>query len=127
MKIAMVGGLERYETQFTQIAEEKGHKLGYHSGRIGGRGAKELTRLVDSSSLVIILMTINSHGGVQLAKRTARQRNRASIILMRCGLDTFRDIVNLIDSADSIESIERKYNSRTYPDNYTQPGLRASA
>jgi len=119
MKIAIVGGLERNEIQFRQIASKKGHILGYHNGKVGGRGAKELNRLVTSSSFVIILMTVNSHGGVQMAKRMARQKNRPSIILMRCGLGTFKNILN---------SLEEKYiNKNNIAEDYILHRLAASA
>ena len=75
MHIGWIGGLERNDATLEQLATVAGHELEFHTGDITGHGAKALRRLVKRSSFVIILTTINSHGGVQLAKRVARKHN----------------------------------------------------
>jgi len=57
--------------------------------------------LVKRSSFVVILTTINSHQGVQLAKRLARKQNRPFVVMKRCGQSGFRQFLAEIDRHDS--------------------------
>jgi hypothetical protein len=72
MHIGWVGGLERNDATFEQLAAPAGHKLEIHNGDVRGNGFKALRGLVKRSRFVIILTTINSHQGVQLT-RNSRQ------------------------------------------------------
>lgn len=81
MRIAIVGGVERNEIAFREIAEHHGHELAFHTGHIGGRGAETLWRL-GNVDLLIVQTEINSHGAVHLARRAAR-RNGIPIVLYR--------------------------------------------
>lgn len=102
MHIGWVGGLERNDATFAQLAAAAGHKLEFHTGDIRGQGAKALRRLVKRSSFVIILTTINSHGGVQLAKRVAHKQNCPSVVMQRCGQSRFRQLITAIDQPAGI-------------------------
>jgi len=97
MKIAVVGGIERNESQMARMAENSGHILESHTGRIGGRGSNELRRLIEKSSFVIIQITVNSHGGVQLAKRVAKQSGIPSIVVPRIGAAAFSELLEKIN------------------------------
>jgi hypothetical protein len=48
-------------------------------------------------AFVIILTTVNSHGGVQLAKRVAHKQNCPSVVMPRCGQSRFRQLITAID------------------------------
>src|SRR5215471_3840054 len=100
MRIAWIGGVERVESHLVALAAAAGHDLQFHSGYLGGRGASELRRLVDASSLVIILTQVNSHGAVQLAKRVARQRGRVQLVLRRCSPRAFAQLLVALDQRD---------------------------
>lgn len=97
MKIGWIGGLDRDDVKLAQLAAEAGHELEFHTGRVTGHGAEELRRLVARSSVVIILTTVNSHGGVQLAKKAARKCNRPALVMQRCGQGRFRELLTSID------------------------------
>lgn len=97
MRIAVVGGIERNESQMSKLAARSGHILESHTGRIGGRGSCELRRLIEKSSFVIIQITVNSHGGVQLAKRIAKSGNIPSIVVPRLGANAFRELLERIN------------------------------
>jgi hypothetical protein len=90
MRIAIVGGLDRNESHLVKMAAESGHTVEGHTGHAGGKGARELKRLIDKSSFVIIQFTVNSHGGVQIAKRFARQKKIPSVIVPRLGKKSFQ-------------------------------------
>lgn len=74
MRIGIVGGVERNETSYRQVAERAGHEVDFHSGHVGGRGSAGLVELVGRVDLLIVLTDVNSHGAVTLARRTARRR-----------------------------------------------------
>jgi hypothetical protein len=93
MKIGFVGGLTRNESQFAKIATEAGHELEFHSGIVKGRGSDELQKLVSRSEFVIILTAINSHHGVQIAKKTASKMNLPTVVMTKCGRQTFRELL----------------------------------
>lgn len=98
MHIGWVGGLERSEVYLAEIAAGEGHELEYHNGDVKGQRADKLRNIVDRSALVIILTTINSHKGVQLAKRMARKYNCPTIVMQRCGPVAFREILARFDN-----------------------------
>lgn len=87
------------EGQLARLAAASGHALEFHDGDTRGHGAGALRNLVDRSEFVIILITINSHGGVKLAKQMVRMRNRPSIVLPKCGQSTFRRILEGLQGA----------------------------
>ena len=85
MNIALIGGVERRETDLRLLAHEAGHELEYHSGDTGGRGAAGLRSLIERSDLVVFQTAINSHGSMYLAKRLARQLGKHFIVVRKCG------------------------------------------
>jgi hypothetical protein len=73
VRIGLVGGVERNESDYREIAERAGHSLEFHSGHIGGRGSATLAGMVRSVDFLIVTTDVNSHGAVQLARREARK------------------------------------------------------
>jgi hypothetical protein len=69
----MVGGVERTENAFRDIAEAAGHELVFHSGHVAGRGSTVLLELARRVDFLIVLTDVNSHGAVHLARRSARK------------------------------------------------------
>jgi hypothetical protein len=50
--------------------------------------------------VVVILTTINSHQGVQLAKRLAHKHDCPYVVMQRCGQSRFRQLMAAIDQRD---------------------------
>lgn len=100
MQIGWVGGLERSDSTLEQLAAAAGHKLEFHNGDVRGNGLSAIRGLVSRSSFVVILTTVNSHQGVQLAKRLARKNNRPYLVMKRCGQSRFRQLLTAIDQPD---------------------------
>jgi hypothetical protein len=73
MRIGIIGGVERSESAYRQVAELAGHTLAYHSGHMQGRGTLALSTLIRSVGLLIVVTDVNSHGAVTLARREARR------------------------------------------------------
>lgn len=82
MRIGIVGGVERTESAYAQIAAGTGHTVVFHGGHLGGRGSEVLRTLVEHVDLVIVVTDVNSHGAVQVARKTAR-RHGVPVILLR--------------------------------------------
>ncbi len=80
MKIAWIGGLDRNERALEEIAATAGHRLFFHCGDVRGRGAEELRGLVKRADVVVVVTSVNSHGGVLFAKKFARQAGRPVVI-----------------------------------------------
>jgi len=92
MHIGIVGGLDRAEPLLTRIARDAGHSVEFHTGHTHTRGTAQLDALVERAELVVVLTDINSHGGVQLARRLAARRGRPLVILRRLGAARFAEL-----------------------------------
>ena len=97
MRIALIGGLERAEPHFERLAHDAGHEIVFHDGRTGGRRAQVLASLCERSELVVVLTDVNSHGGVQLARRVLRERGRSPLLLRRISLSKFGALLEALD------------------------------
>ena len=62
MNLLLIGGVERRETDLSDVAARAGHSLAYHGGDVGGRGALALRSLIERSDMVVFQTAINSHG-----------------------------------------------------------------
>jgi hypothetical protein len=90
MKIGIVGGLDRNARELEQLARADGHELGLHTGVVAGAASADgLRALVARSDLVVILTDINSHNGVQIARRQARLRKRPFKMMRRLSVSQF--------------------------------------
>jgi len=93
MRIAVIGGLERHESEIERRARTVGHAVEFHRGRVGGRHAGELEAMVQRCDLTIIVTQVNSHGAMYLAKRAASRFARPSLITRTCGPSHFSAIL----------------------------------
>jgi hypothetical protein len=93
MHIGLVGGLDRSEPNYELIARREGHTFEQHRGVMGGRGSRSLQALVERCDVVIIVTAVNSHGAVASARRLARSRPGACLLVDRCGLSRFAQLL----------------------------------
>jgi hypothetical protein len=99
MKIAFIGGLDRSAALLTKLATEAGHTLLLHHGHLHGRGSEVLAQLVVQADRIVIVTDLNSHGAVQLARRVASECGRQVILLRRCGIARFKELLRSLDSS----------------------------
>jgi len=85
MNIAVVGGVERNETELASLAHRAGHRLEYHGGHVGGRGAEGLRAAIERADVVVLQTVVNSHGSMYLAKKLARQLGKRLRVVRTCG------------------------------------------
>lgn len=93
MRIGIVGGLDRSTPHLEAIAREEGHELEHHHGRTAGVGARAIERLVERADFVLILMDVNSHGGVGVAKKAAKTLKRPSLVMRQCGVSRIAEVI----------------------------------
>ena len=104
MRIAVIGGLERHESEIERRAGALGHSVEFHRGRVGGRHASELEAAVQRCELAIIVTEVNSHGAMYIAKKAAARCGRPALIARTCGPSSFSSILDSIDAAASAQS-----------------------
>jgi hypothetical protein len=101
MRIGWVGGLTRNDAIYERMAASAGHTIEFHCGRVGGRGADDLRKLIERVEFVVILTEINSHGGVILAKRLAQKLCRGTLVLRSCGVSRFAAFLDALAIRDA--------------------------
>jgi hypothetical protein len=85
--------MERIEPLYREIAENAGHALTFHSGRMAGRGSTALAQLVRAVDLVVIVTDVNSHGATQQSRKLARKHRVPAMLLRRCSPSRFAEIL----------------------------------
>jgi hypothetical protein len=98
MRIAVIGGLERHESEIERRAGALGHTVEFHRGRVGGRHAGELEATVQRCDLAIIVTEVNSHGAMYIAKKSAARAARPALITRTCGPSRFSAILESLAS-----------------------------
>jgi hypothetical protein len=101
MHIGLVGGLDRSEAQYRQLADRAGHTIEWHTGDLAGRGAGTLESLVERSDVVIVVTAVNSHGAVWHARKIAKLRKKRLLLLARCGVSKFGALLGELSSPGS--------------------------
>jgi hypothetical protein len=98
VRIAVIGGLERHESEIERRAGAVGHAVEFHRGRVGGRHADEIEVMVQRCDVTIIVTQINSHGAMYLAKKAAARFERPALIARTCGPSSFSAILGSLES-----------------------------
>jgi hypothetical protein len=93
MRVAWVGGLDRSAPEYVAMAAQMGHQLEIHNGGTGGRGSRALRGAIARSDLVVLITDINSHGALSLARRVAREEGKRVVLLRRCGVAKFKELL----------------------------------
>jgi len=89
MHIGIVGGLDRNEGFYEDLAQRAGHRFEHHNGHLAGRGTAALGTLVGRCDVVIVVTDVNSHAAVWRVRRLAKQRGNRCILMSRCGPSKF--------------------------------------
>jgi hypothetical protein len=89
MHIGIVGGLDRNEGFYHDLAARAGHRFEHHNGHLAGRGTASLGTLVERCDVVIVVTDVNSHAAVWRVRRLAKQRGNRCILMSRCGPSKF--------------------------------------
>jgi hypothetical protein len=80
MQVAIVGGLERHEPEIERRASALGHTVEFHRGRVGGRHSDELESMVQRCDVTVIVVQVNSHGAMYIAKKVAARHGHPALL-----------------------------------------------
>lgn len=105
MQIGLIGGLDRNEERYAQMARARGHELVCHTGKTAGRGQNALATLIERSALVVVQTDVNSHGAVRKARELARELGRPLLLVKRFGVTALSRLL------DDLESEQHKAQS----------------
>jgi hypothetical protein len=97
MRIGIIGGAERNELQYRRVAEEAGHELEFHSGKLSSCGSSSLEALVRRCELVVIATDTNSHAAVRAARGMMRTRGTTPILVRRFGVSRLSELLASVD------------------------------
>ncbi len=99
MHIGIVGGLDRNEGFYEDLAKRAGHGFEHHNGHLAGRGTASLNALVERCDIVIVVTDVNSHAAVWRVRRLAKQRGSRCILMSRCGPSKFSAMLEQFSQA----------------------------
>ena len=102
MHIVIVGGLDRAESQLERMAQHAGHSFELHTGHMGGRGSTNLESAIERAHLVIVVTDLNSHGAVQVTRRTASRLGRSMLIVRKCSAARFAQVLAALPPVEGI-------------------------
>jgi hypothetical protein len=97
MRIAVIGGREKNETELTRIAEGAGYDIEFHDGHVAGRGSDTIRAAVSRADLAVIVTEINSHGAVFVAKKAARQYDKPTLVLRKFSSARLRGLLEALE------------------------------
>jgi hypothetical protein len=89
MRVGIVGGVDRGEELYRQLATRCGVELEFHVGDLAGRGSATLDALVDRSNVVVIVTNVNSHAAVWRARKQAKRLGRRTMLVAHFGVAKF--------------------------------------
>jgi len=93
MRIGIVGGLDRNEGAYSDMAARAGHRFEHHNGHLAGRGGATLDSLVERCDVVVVVTDVNSHGAAWRTRKLARQRGSRCVLMSRCGPSKFMELL----------------------------------
>ena len=93
LRVGIVGGLERNQARYEQIAAASGHELDYHAGHTSSRSTAQLAALVERCDLVVVTTDVNSHSAVRQTRQLARRYGRRVVLARRCDVSHFKDLL----------------------------------
>ncbi|MCF8032302.1 MAG: DUF2325 domain-containing protein [Desulfarculaceae bacterium] len=70
-QVAVIGGLDRLEKNYTEVIEQMGGSCMCHTGKVRS-GARRLRQMVSKSDLVVFLTPINSHAALNVVKKQCK-------------------------------------------------------
>jgi hypothetical protein len=58
--------------------------------------------MVERADLVVVVTALNSHGAVEVARRSARETGTTLVLHQRCGLAKFRELLDSLNAAPAL-------------------------
>ena len=93
MRVGIIGGVERNQARYEEVARAISCEVEFHHGHMRGRGPEALDTMVERCDLIVIVTEINSHCAVRTAQKLCRKRGRRVLILRKFGIHSFEQAV----------------------------------
>ncbi len=97
MKIAIIGGRYKNNTQLERLARAAGHELELRDGDLHGSGVQAIRATVMRSDVTVILTAPNSHGAVHVAKTAAKPVGTPTLIVDSLGAARFQALLDALN------------------------------
>lgn len=104
MRVGIVGGAERNELQYRRVAEEAGHQLEFHSGKLSSCGSASLDALVRRCELVVIATDTNSHAAVRSARALMRTLGTSPVLVRRLGVSRLVELLASVEQDSRLQA-----------------------
>ncbi len=86
MKVALIGGIERLESQYRAVFESLGAaKFFFHSGHCEGGGAERLRSTTEAADVVVFITRVNSHNALNVLKGVCRKSGKSFLAVRETG------------------------------------------
>lgn len=93
VRVVVVGGPLRGAMRLLDETGSDGVALEWHDGDVAGTGARALRGQIRRADLVVITTDVNSHRGVEIAKREARRAGRPFALVRSCSGSRVRELL----------------------------------
>ena len=91
-KVAVIGGLERMESNYCQVVNKLGGQCLCHTGSVAG-GCRRLRQIVGKSDLVVFITTINSHTAINTVKEECKKLGKPFCAMGRTGASSLEKVL----------------------------------
>lgn len=91
-RVLIVGGIERMETLYRKLVEERGGVLEYHAGHMRG-GARQLEKSLQRADVVLCPVNCNSHGACVLVKNLAKKYRKPVHMMPNFSLSAVASVI----------------------------------
>ncbi|HKP61885.1 MAG TPA: DUF2325 domain-containing protein [Polyangiales bacterium] len=96
MRVGIIGGVERNQARYEEVAKAVGCDVEFHHGHMRGRGPEALDSMVERCDLIVIVTDINSHCAVRTAQKQCRKRGRRVLIVRKFGISSFEQAARAV-------------------------------
>lgn len=98
MRIGIVGGLCRAESDLSRMARKAGHEVEFHDGQLKGPSAGALESLIGRSDVVVVVTEVNSHAAMHKTKELLRKNGREAVFLRKASQSRLRQLLDELTS-----------------------------
>jgi hypothetical protein len=92
MRIGIVGGTDKNQPRYLQLARRSRCEVEFHDGYMSGTAGSALESLVHRCDVIVVVTRVNSHTAVRLARSHSQKLDRKLLIVRRFGLRQFEEL-----------------------------------
>jgi hypothetical protein len=98
MRIGVIGGVDRGEELYRQLATRAGVELEFHFGGLAGRGTATLDALVERADVVVVVTNVNSHAAVWRARKQCKRSGKRLELVAHFGVSKFNALLRRLQA-----------------------------